>query len=55
MLVANPAVNPAAVPVMLVPTKADGVPKAGVTNVGEVEKTRAPVPVAPVEVTPSIV
>ena len=55
MLVANPAVNPAAVPVMLVPIKADGVPRAGVTKVGEVEKTRAPVPVAPVEVTPSIV
>ena len=30
-------------------------PKTGVTKVGLVAKTKAPVPVAPVEVTPSIV
>lgn len=33
---------------------ADGVPRFGVTSVGEVANTKAPVPVAPVEVTPSI-
>jgi hypothetical protein len=33
---------------MLVPTKADGVPKAGVTSVGLVAKTKAPVPVSSV-------
>ena len=35
----------AAVPVILVPTKAEGVPKAGVTSVGEVDNTTPPVPV----------
>ena len=30
-------------------------PKTGVTRVGEVAKTKAPVPVAPVEVTPSTI
>ena len=44
--VAAPAVSPAAVPVMLVPTSADGVPNAGVTSVGEVARTTSPVPVA---------
>ena len=47
--VASAAVPPmfsaAAVPVMLVPTNADGVPRAGATNVGEVDKTTLPVPV----------
>ena len=46
MVVTLPAVNPAAVPVMLVPTKADGVPKFGVTSVGEVAKTKLPLPVS---------
>ena len=31
---------------MFVPTKADGVPRAGVTNVGLVAKTNDPVPVS---------
>jgi hypothetical protein len=35
-------------PVALVKTAAEGVPSAGVTNVGEVAKTRAPVPVSSV-------
>jgi hypothetical protein len=39
------AVNAVAVPVMFVPTSADGVPKAGVTRVGLVDKTTLPVPV----------
>ncbi len=43
--VTDPAVNPAAVPVMFVPTKAVGVPRAGVTSVGEVAKTTEPEPV----------
>src|SRR3990167_7029795 len=44
--VAAPAVKLAPVPVMLVPTKADGVPRAGVTRVGELENTTLPVPVS---------
>ena len=55
LVVTFPAVNPAAVPVIFVPTKVEGVPKLGVTRVGEVSKTNLPVPVAPVDVTPSIV
>ena len=47
-MVARPAVKPAAVPVIFVPTKVDGVPRLGVTRVGEVAKTKAPVPVVPV-------
>lgn len=47
-VVALPAVKPAAVPVMFVPTKAVGVPKAGVTSVGLVANTAAPVPVSSV-------
>jgi hypothetical protein len=39
------AVNAVAVPVMFVPTNADGVPNAGVTNVGLVERTVLPEPV----------
>ena len=42
-------------PVALVRVAEDGVPKAGVASDGEVAKTRLPVPVAPVEVTPSMV
>jgi len=37
-----------AVPVILVPTKALGVPRAGVTRVGDVANTLAPVPVSSV-------
>ena len=42
------AVKLVAVPVMFVPTNADGVPNAGVTSVGEVAKTAEPVPVSSV-------
>jgi len=45
LVVTLPAVKPAAVPVMFVPTKADGVPSAGVTRVGDVDKTTLPEPV----------
>jgi len=44
-VVTVPAVNPEAVPVILVPTRAEGVPNAGVTSVGEVARTTAPLPV----------
>ena len=47
-VVTLPAVKPAAVPVIFVPTSADGVPKAGVTSVGLVPNTNAPVPVSSV-------
>ena len=40
--------NAVAVPVMFVPTRAVGVPSAGVTSVGEVANTKAPVPVSSV-------
>ena len=40
-----PILNPDAIPVIFVPTKVDGVPKLGVVNVGEVDKTTLPVPV----------
>jgi hypothetical protein len=46
LVVTLPAVRPAAVPVMFVPTSAEGVPKAGVTSVGLVANTNAPVPVS---------
>ena len=46
LVVTVPAVSPAAVPVMLVPTKAEGVPRSGVINVGEVAKTNNPEPVS---------
>ena len=39
-----------AVPVMFVPTKVDGVPKFGVTKVGEVARTTLPEPVELVNV-----
>jgi hypothetical protein len=45
-VVTVPAVRPAAVPVMFVPTSVDGVPRFGVTRVGLVAKTAAPVPVS---------
>ena len=50
--VALPAVRLFAVPVMLVPTKADGVPRAGfvrvaLARVGAVANTRFPEPVVP--------
>jgi hypothetical protein len=48
LVVTLPAVKPEAVPVMFVPTKADGVPKAGVTSVGDVANTAEPVPVSSV-------
>ena len=44
-VVTVPAVRPAAVPVILVPTKALGVPNAGVTKVGELARTTDPEPV----------
>jgi hypothetical protein len=40
-----PAVSPVAVPVRLVATPEDGVPRAGVIRVGLVCRTEAPVPV----------
>lgn len=43
-----PIDRPAAVPVIFVPTKADGVPKFGVTSVGLLANTFAPVPVSSV-------
>jgi hypothetical protein len=46
LVVTLPAVRPEAVPVMFVPTKADGVPRAGVTNVGLLANTKAPDPVS---------
>jgi len=48
-VVTLPAVRPEAVPVMFVPTNALGVPKAGVTKVGEVANTAAPLPVSSVK------
>ena len=44
-----------AVSVTLLIVVADATPSVGVTRVGEAENTKFPVPVAPVEVTPSIV
>jgi len=45
LVVTLPAVSPDAVPVIFVPTSAEGVPSAGVTSVGEVLRTTLPVPV----------
>ena len=50
LVVTLPAVKFAAVPEIFVPTSVDGVPKLGVTNVGDVDNTTLPVPVD--EVTP---
>jgi len=44
-VVTFPAVKPDAVPVILVPTKAEGVPRLGVISVGEDAKTAEPEPV----------
>ena len=49
LVVALPAVSPGAVPVMFVPTSTEGVPKLGVTRVGEVANTLLPVPVTEVK------
>ena len=49
-----PMFNAEAVPVMLVPTKVDGVPKFGVTKVGDVDKTTFPEPVAVVTPVPPL-
>ena len=43
-----PILSPAAVPVIFVPTSVEGVPRFGVTNVGLVANTAAPVPVSSV-------
>ena len=51
LVVTFPAVNPDAVPVTLVITPEAGVPRAGVTRVGEVANTKAPEPVSS-EITP---
>ena len=53
-VVTLPAVKPEAVPVMFVPTKAVGVPSAGVTKVGLVLKTVLPVPVEVVTPVPPL-
>ena len=47
-----PAVKFAAVPDMLVPTSAEGVPNAGVTKVGLVANTNKPLPVSS-DITPA--
>jgi hypothetical protein len=47
-VVTLPAVKPEAVPVMLVPTNVEGVPRFGVVNVGEVANTTLPLPVVAV-------
>ena len=44
-VVTLPAVKPAAVPVIFVPTRVDGVPRFGVTSVGELLNTTETVPV----------
>ena len=49
LVVTLPAVKPDAVPVILVPTNAVGVPKSGVVKVGLTARTGAPVPVAVVQ------
>ena len=48
LVVTLPAVRPDAVPVMFVPTSAEGVPSAGVTSVGDVANTNEPEPVSSV-------
>ena len=45
LVVTFPAVRLAAVPEIFVPTSTVGVPKLGVTNVGETDNTTLPVPV----------
>ena len=46
LVVTLPAVSPEAVPVIFVPTRAEGVPKAGVTSVGLFANTSDPDPVS---------
>jgi hypothetical protein len=53
-VVTFPAVSPAAVPVMFVPTKALGVPRFGVTKTGEFESTTFVVPVLVVTPVPPL-
>lgn len=48
LVTAEPAIRPKAVPVMFVATMAVGVPKLGVTKVGDVANTSEPVPVSSV-------
>lgn len=48
LVVTVPAVRPAAVPVIFVPTRADGVHNAGVMSVGLVANTADPLPVSSV-------
>ena len=50
--VAVPAVKLAAVPLALVATSAEGVPRAGVTSVGLLANTNAPLPVSS-DITPA--
>ena len=52
LVVTVPAVRPDAVPVQFVSTPLAGVPRAGVTSVGLVAKTNAPLPVSS-EITPA--
>ena len=54
LVVTLPAVKPEAVPVMFVPTKADGVPNAGVVKVGLSLRTTDPVPVEDVTPVPPL-
>jgi hypothetical protein len=54
LVVTLEAVKLVAVPVMLVPTKAEGVPRAGVTNVGLLDNTVFPVPVEVVTPVPPL-
>lgn len=49
-----PMLKPAAVPVMFVPTSAEGVPSAGVTKVGLLDNTTLPVPVEAVTPVPPL-
>ena len=51
-VVTVPAVSPEAVPVALVATNVDGVPRSGVTSVGDVPNTSKPDPVSS-EITPA--
>ena len=55
LVVTVPAVKPAAVPVMFVPTRVDGVPRFGVTSVGLSDSTLLPVPVEVVTPVPPLV
>jgi len=54
LVVTLPAVKFAAVPEIFVPTSVDGVPKLGVTNVGDVDNTTFPEPVEVVTPVPPL-